>query len=436
MRQITAVILMGFCFSPHAQGKIIFRSIEEVLIYADTHSSVFKNATQENILSKYQTLAAKLAVWNLKSDANFSATDNTKLGTTFIPAEIFGGPPGTFQKVTFGQQYVSNLNITPQIDLLNFGGLAKVKTAEANEQLVHFNHLISKKSLYDNLAAAFYNIIAFNRQIMVTEGSLLIADTLMNIMKSKLNEGVARSQDVNNAIANSLSTTDKLQQLRVQLQEQYSTIKILCEIDGDAELEIQDTDATVAQYAIPEKAAGGLLQKQQEWQQRYQEADLAAALKSFLPTVTLFSSFSLQQNTTRRFFDNSQWFASNYIGLRITIPLIPDVNKLIAVKNARNNIIIAENNLQHAKIQDKGNNTQLNLEYQKALASYQLAVQIEALKKDSYFKNLNIYKEGILSATDLLNSLNEWYAASINSAVLYAACGYAKTSINITNTVK
>ncbi|MFD2146177.1 hypothetical protein [Mucilaginibacter antarcticus] len=114
MRQITAVILMGFCFSPHAQGKIIFRSIEEVLIYADTHSSVFKNATQENILSKYQTLAAKLAVWNLKSDANFSATDNTKLGTTFIPAEIFGGPPGTFQKVTFGQQYVSNLNITPK----------------------------------------------------------------------------------------------------------------------------------------------------------------------------------------------------------------------------------------------------------------------------------------------------------------------------------
>ena len=34
--------------------------------------------------------------------------------------------------------------------------------------------------------------------------------------------------------------------------------------------------------------------------------------------------------------------------------------------------------------------------------------KIEQLKKDSYQKDLNIYKEGILSATDLLTSLNEW----------------------------
>jgi outer membrane protein TolC len=245
MRQIIVIVLVGFCLSAHAQVKIFFRSFNEAMLYADAHSSVFKNATQENILSQYQTLAAKLAAWNLKSDANFSATDNTKLGNTFIPAEIFGGPPGTFQKVIFGQQYVSNLNMTPQIDLLNFGASAKVKTAKANEQLIRFNHLISKKSLYDNLAAAFFNVIAFQRQITVTKGSLLNADTLMEIMKNKLNEGVARSQDVNNAIANSLSTKDKLQQLQVQLQEQYNTIKILCDIDGDTGLEIQYTGTAV-----------------------------------------------------------------------------------------------------------------------------------------------------------------------------------------------
>ena len=151
MRQLIVVILVGFCLPAGAQGKISFRTVDEAFIYADAHSSVFKNATQENILSKYQTLAAKLGTWNLKSDANFSATDNTKLGTTFIPAEIFGGPAGTFQKVTFGQQYVSNLNINPQIDLLNLGAAAKVKTARANEQLIHFSHLISRKSLYENL---------------------------------------------------------------------------------------------------------------------------------------------------------------------------------------------------------------------------------------------------------------------------------------------
>ena len=115
---------------------------------------------------------------------------------------------------------------------------------------------------------------------------------------------------------------------------------------------------------------------------------------------------------------------------------MPDVTKWTAVKNARINIIIADNNLQHARLQDKVNNIQLQLDYQKAFNSYRLALQIEALKKDSYRKNLNIYKEGILSATDLLNSLNEWLNDSLNTASQLAACAYAKANININNMVK
>jgi len=163
---------------------------------------------------------------------------------------------------------------------------------------------------------------------------------------------------------------------------------------------------------------------------------LNASKKWLSPTVTLFSSFAFQQNTSNRLFDNSQWFASNYVGIRITLPLVPDVTKWVAVKNARINVIIADDNLQHARLQNRVNNIQLQLDYQKAFSSYRLALQIEALKKDSYRKNLNIYKEGILSATDLLNSLNEWLNNSLNTASQFAACAYAKAKININNSVK
>ena len=422
--------------SATAQKQLSFGSIDEIFIYADSHSSVFKNANQEGILAKYQTLAAKLSVWNLKSDANFSATDNTKLATTFIPAEIFGGAAGTFQKVTFGQQYVSNLNITPQIDILNVYAMAKVKLSKVNERLTLYNNLITKKNLYESLAGTFCNILSYKWQITITENSSLNADTLTQIMQSKLSEGIARSQDVNNALANKLATKDKLQQLQIQLNEQYNALKILCDIDADVQVNVGDTIYPAKQFDTLLHANGNLEEQQQEWQKRYQEADLTASKKWFLPTVTLFSSFAFQQNTTNRFFDNSQWFSSNYVGIRITLPIVPDVTKWTAVKNARINIIIADNNLQHARLQDKVNNIQLQLDYQKAFNSYRLALQIEALKKDSYRKNLNIYKEGILSATDLLNSLNEWLNDSLNTASQLAACAYAKANININNMVK
>jgi len=427
---------MGFCFSANAQHKISFQSIDELLIYADTHSSVFKNATQENILSKYQTLAAQLSIWNLKSDANFSATDNTKLATTFIPAEIFGGPAGTFQKITFGQQYVSNFTVAPQIDILNMYAIAKVKVSKANEQLTKYNNLLTKKNLYESLAATFCNILSYKWQIIVTENSFLNADTLTQIMQSKLNEGIARSQDVNNATADKLAIEDKLQQLQIQLTGQYNALKSLCDIDTTTIVNIEDPIYTKQSFDYLLLAGGNLEEQQQKWQKLYQQADLNASKKWFLPTVTLFSSFAFQQNTSNRFFDNSPWFASNYVGIRVTFPIVPDVTKWIAVKNARINIIIADDNLQHARLQENVDNAQLQLDYQKAFKSYQLAVKIEALKKDSYSKNLNIYKEGILSATDLLNSLNEWLNASLNTAMQLAAGAYAKAKINISNTVK
>lgn len=436
MRQIMTVILMGFCFSAHAQQKLSFQTIEQVLTYADAHSSVFKNASQENILAKYQTLAAQLSIWNLKSDANFSATDNTKLATTYIPAEIFGGPAGTFQKVTFGQPYVSNFTVGPQIDILNVYAIAKVKLSKANEQLTKYNNLLTKKNLYESLAATFCNILSYKWQIIVTENSLLNADTLTRIMQSKLNEGIARSQDVNNATADKLAIEDKLQQLQIQLTGQYNALKSLCDIDTATIVNIEDPFYVKQQFDYLLQAHGNLGEQKQEWQKQYQQADLNASKKWFFPTVTLFSSFAFQQNTSNRFFDNSPWFASNYVGIRVAFPLVPDVTKWITVRNARINLIIADDNLQHARLQENVDNAQLLLDYQKAYNSYGMAFEIETLKKDSYRKNLNIYKEGILSATDLLNSLNEWLNASLNTATQLAAGAYAKAKINISNTVK
>src|SRR5450432_1475327 len=126
-------ILLVITFAADAQGELKFQSLQEVFAYADSHSSTFKNATQQSILAKYQTLAAKLAQWNFKSDASFSSIDNTKLPVSYLPAEIFGGPAGTFKTITLGQPYVSTLNIAPQIDVLNPYNMARRSEEHTSE---------------------------------------------------------------------------------------------------------------------------------------------------------------------------------------------------------------------------------------------------------------------------------------------------------------
>lgn len=435
MRWILIIFFISCSLTAGAQSPLSFRSLNEVFVYADAHSVTFKNATQQVLYNKSQTLAAKLDRWKLKGDANLTTTDNTKLGVTFIPAEIFGGPSGTYRQVTFGQQYVTSANFAPQIDILNPFAMAQVRTARASEHVTNATNLLNKKSLYESVAGAYYNILSYQWQIKVTKNSLENADTLTTIMVNKQQEGVARQQDVNNAKANQLSILDKLQQLEVNLEEQYSSLKLLCDIDANTPITIEES-ADLANYDANLTATGYLTQLQSEWQLKYQEADLRANKRWFMPTITLFSSLGWQQNTNNHPFDGSRWINSNYVGVKVAIPIFPDVSKLSAVRADRINVAVAKNNFAHAARQDSVNNQQLQLEYQKAFKSARLAGEIAALKEDSYYKNLNIYKEGILSATDLFTAFNDWLNNSLNAVSQQAGSDYAKSKIMINNIVK
>lgn len=436
--QKTAFILMVLLVGGQplrAQDSLSFTSLDAVFAYADQHSSPLKNATQQTILAKYQTLAAQWGKWNLQGKANLTLTDNTKLITNFLPAEILGGPAGTFQKVTFGQQYVSNLVVSPQIDILNPYAAAQVRLSRTNEQLTATTNLLNRRNLYESVAGAYCNILSYQWQIEVTKSSLANADTLVRILQNKQKEGIVRPQDVNTALANRLTLVNKLYQLAGQREQQVSSLKILCDIDPAISLVISGPDRPKA-FDGTLTATGNLLQRQSEWQLNYQEASLNANRKWYYPTVSVLGNLGWQQNTNNYFFDNSAWFSNSYIALRLTLPLLPDVNKMAAVQLDRININIAQTNWQHTMVQDATNNRQLQLDYQTAYTSYQLSVEIEGLQQDSYRKNLAIYKEGILSVSDLLISFNTWLNSSLTTVTQLAGSEYAKSRIAISNTVK
>lgn len=438
MRQLISLFLISFCAitSTKSQSSLSFNSLSDVFEYADNHSTTFKNATQLSIVAKYQTLAAKLSLLNLKSEASFTATDNTKLPVSFLPAEIFGGQPGTFKQITLGQKYLSVFNVAPQFDILNPYAAALIKESRVNEKLASVNNQLTKKNLYESVAAAYYNIVSNQWQIKITQKSLANSDTLAQILKNKLDEGVARSQDVNNAMANQLAIQDKLQQLQIQLIQQLNSLKLLVDIGTETNVTITEAETGRTNFDPTITANGNLQQLQSEWQLKYQQADLDANKKWFLPKIGLVSSFSWQQYTNNHFFDNSQFLSTNYVGAKLTVPLVPAANNIAAVKYDRINIITAKNNVQHAALQDSINNLQTILDYKKAFNSYNLSIKIEALKEDSYRKNLNIYQEGILSTTDLLISFNDWLNNSLNTVVQLANSQYAKSKIMISNTVK
>jgi len=418
-----------------AQPSLAFRSLREVYSYADQHSYTLRNAGHETLLAKYEALAAKWNQWNLQGPASLSLTDNTKLSTTLIPAEVFGGLAGTSKPVTFGQKYVSSFTLTPQIDLFNPYTAALVKVAKTNQQLAAVNYLLGKKSLYESLAAAYYNILSYQRQIVVTRQSLANSDTLVIIVQDRVNQGLSRPQDLNTAQVNRLAMADKEQQLGVQLEQQLNSLKLLCDMPEAMVVTISDALVPDGKAAVL-GADGNLLQRQSQLNAIAQQGRLNADKKWVFPTVNLFSSFGWQQNSDNHFLDAGSWYRASYIGLRLNIPLIPNAGKIATVRYDRVNLEIAKNDWQHNILQDSMNNRQAELDYQKAFNSYRLSTAAELLRKDTYLKNLNIYKEGILSATDLINSFNDWLNSSLSVISQLADSAYQRSIIMIINSIK
>ncbi len=437
MRVLLWISLLCYSVCSNAQTRIEIDNLTTLQRYAENHSANFKNANENVLLATYTRIASQWGVVNLTGNANASMLDNVNLPQSFIPAEFFGGKPGTFKTVTFGQQYVSNLTLNPQIDIINPSLWARIQTAKANEGLSKVNRLITKKNLLESVAAAYYNVLSLQEQLKSSRQLLLNNDTLAGIFANKFNEGLIRVQDLNNVQANQLLIKDKVQQLEKQLEIQIGILKGLCDIPMNQEMNFSEQLSQSFQNTTePLKARANLLTQQSRMQEMYQRKVLNADQLWLLPNISMVSNFMVQQNTNNHFFDEQKVYFSNYYGLRLSMPIIPDVNKIANVRNDRINLQIARNNAAHAALQDSINNHQLELEYDKAFNTWRNTLLIERLKEDTYLRNLNIYKEGVFSSYELISSLNDWLNAKLNTENAAATYQYAKARIILQNSIQ
>ena len=429
-------LILGFTKPLLAQKKVItISSFEELTNLIDRENLSLKNAGEQEILSRQQTIAAKLNALNFKPITNFSLTDNVKLNVLFLPGEAFGGPPGSFKQITTGQQYISNFNITPQLDLINPQAMAKIKVSKSYEQVTKANNQLAKKNLYENLAAIYYSALSLQKQVLITKLHLSNMDSLENILKAKFNEGISRQQELNTFEINHLTVANKLAQLEIMWQQQLYTLYLWCDLSGSTELKLNENQIQFPLETNLVTAENKINTRQKEALINYYHSDLRASQWGNLPTLTLFGSYAWQQNTNNRFLDQNKWINSAYIGLRVSVPLV-DFTKMANAQYLKISLKIAENDRSHAVLQDSLSNQQLSLEYKKTMGDHQTNLKIEQLRKENYIKALSLYGEGIMNQKDLLEVSNELLISKLNVLNSKASLSLAYSKIIINQQIK
>ncbi|MDO9276841.1 MAG: TolC family protein [Lutibacter sp.] len=419
-----------------AQTELRFNTVDSLFKYAESHSISIKTGEQEVLLAKWQKISAQAGLVNFRMQTSFSLTDNVKLPVTYFPAEAFGGEPGTFKEVTTGQQFMGNFNFAPQIDLINPVSWTKLKSAKINSELTGINNLIVKKSLFESISASYYNIVSLKEQIEISRKNLFTADTLQSIMQNKYAEGIVRQQDLNDATINKLLLADKLEQLKISLEQQYYGLKILCDIPQNEELTITENADYNQPFSIGLQTDNQLNHKSSLLKADLAKEELRANRLAQYPTVSIVAYDGWQQNSKNQFFDpNTNWINSQYIGLRLSMPF-PDVSRFTLTKTANINKTISELNAEHAKLQNNITNIQLNLDYEKAYSQFTATNQVFLLKQENYRMALNQFDASILSSDKLLIAFNDMLASRLNYSAALANLLYTKSKIEINNSIK
>ena len=432
--QIVAIIVLLIVQSAKliAQESKYFASINEVIAFTKNNNITFQNANYENQMSDITTKTAIGNLFNPKIPTSIQVLDNINQQVSFLPGQAFGQPIGTFKEVTIGQQYVSTFNIQPQFDILNMANYALIKTTKINQQLVENQHKINEQNLYEKINIVYFNILTFNGQKEIVKENIIIAKDILRIITNKFNEGVARKQEVNEAEVNLISLQDKFDQIEINTKIQYQTLNLFFENKIDAILSeniwnYQNTDTIL-------KTKNNLIVENVTLQTQMAQQENKALKYQNLPVLSFVSSLNWQNlSNDFSFAKNSNWINYNYIGLKLSYDLPTTVQKITNQKSKQIQIQILKNNEKHSLIENESKNAQMILEYEKSLKQKENLWKIHDLKKDTYEKNFNQFKENILPLDKLLISQNDMLVSKLNIVSSLANIGFNKTKIEINN---
>lgn len=435
MKKIILIIALITSQLGQIKAQNRFDNLDALLAYANTRSISVQSNDIRVLQAKKTKLAAKLAIADPTANINGNFTNNTRLPVNLFPAEVFGGQKGEFREVQTGVQYNTASNQNLDIKLLNLEGWQNYKLSDINIQISETDSRLNLKSLHENIAAVYYNIIQLNAQLESTQQNLLVADTLLQVAENKYKQGLVKQQDINDSRVNRLNIKENIHQIQYLIRQNYLSLKILADIPEAEEVEITEKVVPTLPNSKPAVQLNDLLVQSNLLKEKYALGYIEKAKKSMYPTLSFVASNSFNQYNNDFTLFGGKWITSNYVGLRLNFAL-PNANTISNRTKAYFDYELARKNTQQAQIKANLTTQQLSVEYEKAISQQQSNAEILEIQQDSYSKNRNLYAEGLVSIDRPLNSFNAMLNAQYSLISSKVSVMLAQSKIDINNKMK
>lgn len=400
-------------------------SLEEALAYAYTHNNQMINAGQDvrdAYAQKWVTIASGLP----QIDGGIDYQNQLKRPVSLLPGEFFGGEPGTFIPVTFGQKQQVSATATLKQQIFNGSYLVGLQAIKTFIEISALSEVKTKIEVQKAVVNAYTNVLA------AQESERIIAD---NIRQLK-----ATAEETQKMWAQGMVEEEALEQIQITLanlenQGRNSSrivaisrqmLNLLLGVALDQSIALTDDLSKLAAQELLEPVDDAFTaEKNIDYRlglnvQEQKRLELKLQKSYALPSLNTFVNYNSSAFADTFAFTQSQqqWFDSSILGVNINMPIFSSLGNTAKTKRAKIAYLKAQNNLTLTQKQVLLQWEQAQSAWSLAMDNYHTSGQNLKLAERIEQKNQIKFKEGIASGFELREAQLQLYSAQ--SAYLQA----------------
>lgn len=316
-------------------------SLQQAIDYARKNNVQVKNALLD-VQIQQQTNREVTGSAYPQISASGSMTYNAKLPVSLVPAEFFGGTPGTFEELAFGVKWNATGGVT--LNQLLFDG--QVFTGlQARKTLIEFqqkNVEITEETIRANIHKVYYQLVVSKTQLDLIDANLDRLEKLKKDTRIMYDNGFAEKLDFDKLDVQLVNlNTEKTNALN-QISNGYLGLKVLMGMPVRDELVLTDTLSN-------DMIRDGVLDASQfDYNQRrdFQYINMGVKLRQYdvqrykmskIPTLSLSAYYNknAQRNEFDFFKSGGNWFDISAITLNLNIPIFTGFATNARISKAR-----------------------------------------------------------------------------------------------------
>lgn len=421
MKRILAPILLlciGWLQAQQQPEKLTL-SLEEAVNYALEHNRTVISAEKDIEAAKkqkWQTTATGLP----QVSAGVDYQHYLKQQVSLIPAQFFGGEPGTFEPVTFGTK--QNVTATAKLTQMIFDGSYIVGLQSAKVYLQISENAKQKTDL------------EIKKTVIEAYGNVLLASENIDILNSNIDVLQKNLHETDEMFKNGLTEEENVEQLQITLSQTqvrlsnatrlkdlaYKMLNVVIGAPLETELTLTEKLEDLAKENINLALYDASLNLDNNIDYKIAKNDVVSKellmkleKSKALPTLNGFLNGGYTGYSEEFTFlkKNQQWFGSSLFGLSLNVPIFSSLGRSASTQKAKID-------LQKSEVQLTETEQQLLLKFEQAKSEYQYAIQQYETSKQNLdlaerieTKNQTKYTEGIATSFDLRQAQTQLYTA-------------------------